>query len=156
MPTPTYIPISSITLTGTAASVTFSSIPQTFKDLIIVSNQMSVSDAVDGNMQFNGDTTNYTRVFVYGNGSAIGFGANSTAQAFVPRVSPGVLEVQIMDYSSTDKNKVSLLKSNQGTYITYLQASKWANNSAVTSILLSPASSSWAAGATFSLYGIHA
>jgi hypothetical protein len=40
----TYTPIASITLGATATSVTFSSIPSTYTDLILVMNGSSTSD----------------------------------------------------------------------------------------------------------------
>lgn len=154
MPTPTYMPIANITLTSTAASVTFSSITQQYRDLVLVSNQMSASDNVDGNLEFNGDTANYTRVFIYATGGAVASSYGTDRQAFVPRVDPGTFIAHIMDYSATDKHKTTLITSNQASYLTYNQASRWANTAAVTSLRILPAVGSWNVGASFALYGL--
>ena len=151
-----YIALANVTLGSNASSVTFSSINQGYRDLVIVSNQLCTVDATDGNLQFNGDTGNVSRIFMFGNGSSTQSTYATDRQSFVPRTVVGVLEINIFDYSTTDKHKTTLIKSNQGQSITYTQASRWANTSAITSILLSPSSGSWAAGATFALYGVSA
>ena len=154
MPTPTYTPLATVTLASTASSVTFGSIPATYRDLIIVSNMLNTVDAVDGTIYFNGDTTaaNYTRVFMYATGSVLSSTGNN--QSFTPRIAVGSLVVQIMDYSATDKHKTTLVRSDQAGYITYTQASRWANTAAVNTIRLAPASGSFAIGFTASLYGV--
>jgi hypothetical protein len=151
-----YVPLANVTLVSSAASITFSGITQIHRDLIIISNQLCTVDAVDGNLQFNGDTGNVSRVFMFGNGSSTQSTYITDRQSFVPKVSAGVLEINIFDYSATDKHKTTLIKSNQAQHITYTQASRWASTAAITSILISPASGSWAAGATFALYGVSA
>ena len=53
----TYTPIASITLGAATSSVTFSSIPQTYTDLIVIFNGRTDGDE-NTNLQFNSDTTN--------------------------------------------------------------------------------------------------
>ena len=157
MPTPTYTPLANITLGSSAATVTFGSIPATYRDLIIVSNLLNTTDAVDGTIYFNGDTTaaNYTRVFMYallGAGSALSATGNN--QSIIPRIAVGSLVAHVMDYSVTDKHKTTLLRSDQAGYLSYTQASRWANTAAVNTIRIAPASGSFAIGFTASLYGV--
>ena len=155
MPTPTYTPLANLTLGTSASSVTFSNIPATYRDLVIVSNLLNTVDTTDGTIRFNGDSANVSRVFMYGIGSGSGVsGSNTSAQSFVPRIAVGSLVVQIMDYSATDKHKTTLLTSNQAGYITYTQASRWASTAAINSVRLAPADGSFAAGFTAALYGI--
>jgi hypothetical protein len=157
MPTPTYTALATRTLTGSAATVTFSSIPATYRDLIIVSNLLNTTDATDGTIYFNGDTTagNYTRVFMYNlAGQPTPLSSTGNNQSIIPRIAVGSLVVHIMDYSATDKHKTTLLTSNQAAFISYTQASRWANTAAVNTIRFAPNSGSFATGCTFSLYGV--
>jgi len=59
----TYTPIATQTLSSAVTSVTFSSIPQTYTDLILVMNVTNSSATVYKALQFNTDTstgsTNY-------------------------------------------------------------------------------------------------
>ena len=54
----TYTPIATQTLGSAAASVTFSSIPQGYTDLVLVDNVKSASGAGDSELdvRFNGDS----------------------------------------------------------------------------------------------------
>jgi len=64
--TDTYRPLATITLGSTASSITFSSIPATYRDLIIVGNPLGAEAAA----RFNGDSgSNYNGVQMWGNGS---------------------------------------------------------------------------------------
>jgi hypothetical protein len=67
----TYEAIATQTLGSAAASVTFSSIPSTYTDLVLVCNFETSSNAIAGvYIQFNGDTsTNYSSTNLIGNGS---------------------------------------------------------------------------------------
>jgi hypothetical protein len=80
--------------------------------------------------------------------------ATGNNQSFAPRIAVGSLVVQVMDYSATDKHKTTLLINNQAAYLSYTQASRWANTSAINTIRIAPASGSFAIGCTFALYGI--
>jgi hypothetical protein len=59
-----------------------------------------------------------------------------------------------MDYSATDKHKTVLVRSNAASTGVEAIAQRWASTAAITSILVFPSTGSWAAGGTFSLYGI--
>ena len=66
----TYTPIASQTLGSAAASVTFSSIPQGYTDLVIVGNCGISNTGTTLSLRFNGDTgTNYSETTISGNGS---------------------------------------------------------------------------------------
>jgi hypothetical protein len=54
MPTPTYTPLATVTLGTTAASVTFSSIPATYRDLIFVLSGLGGSANIT--LRYNGDS----------------------------------------------------------------------------------------------------
>ena len=69
---PTYTPIATQTLGSSAASVTFSSIPGTYTDLMLISFAQGQASGGDNRLvlQFNGDTaTNYSSTYLIGNGT---------------------------------------------------------------------------------------
>lgn len=158
MPTPTYTPIASTTLSGTFSAVTFSSIDQSFRDLVLV---------------YNGSTTSPTDLLFYCNGDT---GGADAVVRFLGESSGGVsgqvknsavMEVglsysgmqnsaimHIMDYSVTDKDTVIISKSNNKNNVA-LYAARYNDTSAVTSIELT-SNNSFASGSTFYLYGIEA
>jgi hypothetical protein len=162
MPTNTYTPLATLTLTGTAASVTFSSIPATYRDLVLIV-QHKVSGAGETDVQFNADTgNNYQTVTMRAGASASTFSATYTANGIKPQNSVGgatstndFFRVDIMDYSATDKHKVSLLRSGNGS-ASFIQnhSVRWANTAAITSVKCTATGTTYAVGSTFSLYGI--
>jgi hypothetical protein len=63
--------------------------------------------------------------------------------------------VQIMDYSTTDKHKTIIQRSNNALDATEVLVGRYASTTAVTSITVGMDSSlSFASGSTFSLYGV--
>src|SRR5512147_1973064 len=136
MPTPTYTPLANVTLSSSASSVTFSSIPATYRDLVLVVNHLPSGDG-DLRVQFNGDTTgaNYPGVAMVGNGSTtssytytgyiapVGFGTSTNRHNAI---------FQIMDYSATNKHKSVLTRGDNAANQTGATAGRWANTAAVT------------------------
>jgi hypothetical protein len=157
MPTPTYTPLATVTLGSSASSVTFSSIPATYRDLILVVTA-SGGGEVDERLRFNGDTgSNYSFVRMFGDGSSA---ATSSVSGTYIRTLAGNLSglhnaiIQIMDYSATDKHKTTLGRGNNSATFVVGTAGRWANTAAINSIDYSLSSGSFAAGSTFSLYGV--
>lgn len=166
MPTPTYTPLANVTLGSSAASVTFSSIPATYRDLVLVS---SVSSSSDGDfwVQFNNDTGgNYFTISMGGNGSSTysqslnsGGGYNAiVAGGATFTTSDGIIKMEIMDYSVTDKHKTTLARTDKAAGGTEASAGRWASTSAITSLKILQYNTSrvFTAGSTFALYGVSA
>jgi hypothetical protein len=164
MPTPTYTPLATVTLGSSASSVTFSSIPATYRDLIVITNQTMVSGAgYDTSLRFNADSgSNYTNVYALGTGSATGSGTQSLTFADCGYMTTFVSNsfnriIQIMDYSATDKHKtlISRASNTAGAEQVAMYANRWANTAAITTVqVLSGSGNSYAAGSTFNLYGV--
>jgi hypothetical protein len=164
MPTPTYTPLATTTLAGTPTSVTFSSIPATYRDLVLVIRANTASTP-EGYLRLNSDTgSNYSTVWMRGNGSAA---ASSTSSTTYFRYSGdialgggvsfanGMAIINIMDYSTTNKHKTILARANRSSNGVVASAGRWASTSAVTSVtVLWEASTAFAVGDTVSLYGI--
>lgn len=163
MPTPTYTPLANITLGSSAASVTFSSISQGFRDLVLVVNAQAATGSSESYaiLRFNSDTgSNYSRVIAFGTGSAAqSFSGSNLLPITTPLNSTGVrgLSVMnIMDYTATDKHKTVLYRDDNPSVSTVMGAGRWANTAAITTVACVHFSDTFASGSTFALYGIAA
>ena len=160
MATPTYDLLDSTTLGTAASSVTFSSIDQSYRDLVLVCNFTLDDGSKYAYGQLNGDTsTSYGYVYMRGTGSAAQAGAGTTPFFGIgvgDTTTSTLARLQLMDYSATDKHKTILGRLEMvGDSRTRADVHRWANTAAVTTILLAGQSSSnFQAGSTFYLYGI--
>lgn len=155
----TYTPIASQTLGSTASSVTFSSIPQGYTDLVIVfagtgSNNSSIY------LTFNDDTgSNYSDTNMYGDGTnaASQRRSNQTSiKDILLYTTQTNAIIQIQNYSNSTTYKSVLARSNVASAETDVTVGLWRNTSAITTITLIPGTVNFASGSTFSLYGIAA
>jgi hypothetical protein len=166
MPT-TYTPLATTTLGSSQASVTLSVISGAYTDLVLVISAQGTTAGNDQdiNMTFNSDTgSNYSRTRLYGNGTSALSTRDSNASSItignMPAASSslgaGNSVVQINNYSNSTTNKTALIRTNTAsTYGTvFAIVGLWRSTAAITSITLTPAANSFAAGSTFSLYGI--
>lgn len=160
MATPTYTLIDSVTLASSAASVTFSSIDQSYGDLVLVMQTKSAGTSAW--LQFNNSSSGYNHVYMAGNGSsASSSSASNQSGLFLQDVAYtlssefSLIIVNIMDYSATDKNTSVLVRNNTPSLGTEAFAGRWANNSAVNSVkLTSQYGTVYDAGTNLHLYGI--
>jgi hypothetical protein len=165
----TYEKIATTTLGSAAATVTFSSIPATYTDLVLVAYAANTgSDAVNtGYMQYNSDSgNNYSDTIVYTEGdtptsfrttnsNAIGFwtimgNTNSNRRS--------TIVVQFQNYSNTTTYKTTLNRIATATSSggwTNMSVGTWRNTNAITSILVG-GGTNWLSDSTFTLYGIKA
>jgi len=163
MPTPTYTALATVTLGTTTASVTFGSIPATYRDLILIDHAIANEGSTIGMLlRYNGDTaSNYSTVFMFGDvTNATVSGSTTTTGAIasrIPNVNRSAGVTTIMDYSATDKHKTSLSRGNalgQANVSVIAYASRWANTDAITSLTVLLESGSFLSGSTLSLYGV--
>jgi hypothetical protein len=158
MPTPTYKALATVTLGSSASSVTFSSIPATYRDLVIVvAGTNSTSSGLY--LRLNGDTgANYTAVYAYGTGSSVVSATNIVINGLYvgnfTNAGQSVSTNHLMDYSATDKHKTMLGRGSDPSNFVIMQATRWANTTAVTSVQVLPASGTMSTGMTISMYGI--
>lgn len=158
----TYEPIATTTLGSAAASVTFSSIPQGYTDLVLVNNAKSATNGAALTIQFNSDTsTNYSSTFMYGDGSSTTSArvSNSSAGVYGGRCgtefSSGITHIQ--NYSNTTTYKSIVSRGSDATSAVIAYASLWRNTSAITSMTIKNESNvNFSSGSTFTLYGITA
>lgn len=166
MATATYIALANLTLTGTDSSITFSSIPATYRDLVLVISAASDDAATADNIgvYFNSSTSNYSTVRMLGTGSTTISGtapvSTRIAQITVPAANLtgqfGSAIINVMDYSATDKHKTVLVRSNTPGDQTHAAAGRWADTSAITSVTIDlyASTDNFISGSTFALYGI--
>ena len=158
----TYEPISTQTLGSNQASITLSSIPQTYTDLIIIANGASTSG---GSMKarFNGDGgSNYSTTYMYGDGSngvggRISNDASGIAGSRNGIGSQGGGEMQINNYSNATTYKSMLSRQFGSDQIAWFSVGLWRNTAAITSIVFTDESGgNFTTGFTITLYGIKA
>lgn len=162
----TYVPIETQTLGSAAADFTFSSIPATYTDLVLVAVP-KVTSATTFALQFNGSSAaNYSETIMYGAGSSTGSSTKISNQTEL-RVSYGSTSrstntsniiIHILNYSNTTTYKHVLSRENCSSEATGLIAGLWRVSSAINSIKILPVSGGTIidAGTIFTLYGIKA
>ena len=164
--TATYEPISTQTLGSTTTTVTFSSIPQTYTDLVVVYQPKMISATADIGMRYNSDTgTNYSLTRLSGNGSSTFStrGSNTSSigdsYGFAGTAIDSVAIIHIMNYSNTTTYKTSLHRYNRALSGLDAVVGLWRSTSAITSVGFTAVDGTindFASGSTFTLYGIKA
>lgn len=164
----TYDSIQTVSLSSTQATVSFTSIPQTYTDLILTIQPVRGGTGTDILAQFNSDTgANYTRITYYTSGtnattlSTMVTGATSARFNYSTAArtnGSSAYQIHFGDYSGTvlKKNIFSqgILVSNTEQYAD-TTTNWWNNSNAITRIdLFQDGDRIWGAGSIFSLYGI--
>ena len=164
MPT-TYTPIQTYTIPSAQASYTFTSIPSTYTDLVVVFSGTCTSGA-GGRVQFNSDTgSNYSNTQLSGNGSSATSSRDSsvTSARFTYEGSIGSTDatrnvsiIQVQNYSNATTYKTFLSRANRPSAGLDALVGLWRSTAAITSVTLLVISDTFAVGSTFTLYGIKA
>jgi hypothetical protein len=162
----TYTPIATFTVSSAATSYTFTSIPTTYTDLILIVNAKNASTGSYPKMQVgNGsvDTgNNYSRTYLTGNGSS----ASSNRDSNYPFASMAANAdsgnsfaytaiANIMNYSNTSTFKTILVRANNANYGVDALVDLWRSTSAINTVKVY-ADTNFEIGSTFTLYGIEA
>lgn len=154
----TYTPIATTTLGSAASSVTFSSIPSTYTDLVLVFNGSNLGSAgQDIVVNFNGDTgTNYSRTYLLGNGTAASSGRSSNAASWAPGglYPNSFYTIHFMNYSNTTTYKTMIARDSVPDAYPALTVGLWRSTSAINSITALVQGANFSTGSTFTLYGI--
>lgn len=171
MATATYVPISSTSIGSAAASITLSSIPSTYTDLVLISN---VGLSVNNNslyLQFNGNTTNLYSMtsFEAYNSSYDSYRLSTQTKMAVGGVNIGfstdanqfgMTTSNIFDYANTSIFKTVIGRWNSlndaGSKETGALTGIWRSTAAITSISLFSQSGNLSANSNIALYGIKA
>lgn len=158
------------TLSGSASSITFSSIPATYTDLLVLGSARSTATGPDNiRLRFNGASsdTNHSYRILLGNGSAASSasanyilvsaitGSNQTSNTFAS------FEVYIPNYAGSTNKSVSatgVQEANSSTVAEtniYVSAGLWSNTAAVTDLSFNClGTGTFDISSSFYLYGI--
>jgi hypothetical protein len=160
----TYVAIATVTVgAGGASTIEFTSIPQTYTDLLVKISARGNPSYVNSSffIEPNGLTTSKTARRLYGNGSSAstdtneyieGNGSISTALVFAN------LEIYIPNYTSSNYKSISIdnvTENNATLAYTFFISILWSNTSAITSLTFNPYSTDiFNQYSTATLYGI--
>lgn len=159
MPTPTYTLIEEKILGSAQASVTFSSIPGTYKDLVL--EAIPSGSSTNGGMYttFNGDTGNwYSWTRVEGDGATAASGRNSSqanlylGYSFSAR--PVTMFLNVFSYANTNVNKTVLSRYNDATTQVWANSALYRKSDAITSMTVTHGAGTFNTGSTFRLWGV--
>lgn len=158
-----WTPLANIAIGSSPTTVTFSSINQSHRDLVLVGSVIpNASTTVY--LRFNSDSgTSYNYTTMGGNGSSAfadnvqtSVALNLNAGGATGATSGNYMSIvaSIMDYSQTDKQKCVLARLGSPGVGTGALSSRWNNTSAITSITVG--AFNFAPGTTLALYGVSA
>lgn len=166
----TYTLIASNTLASSAASVTFSSIPNTYTDLVLKASIRSDQGSVNTDVLVTYNAvggTSYSRVWLQGNGatassnltanssstnvlnSAVGGGATSNTFSNWELYIPSYTVSQNKPYGT-----FAVGENNATTAYIVAVAGLFRNTNAITEVKLEPGGGNFVSGSSFFLYGI--
>ena len=157
--TNSYESIATVTLGSAASSITFSSIPSTFKHLQLRASAKGTAN-IYATMRFNGDTTatNYYSHELRGSGSSASAAADNNAYINdLQGTNYNAIIIDFLDYADTNKYKTTRMLNgldNNGTGVILFQSNLWKNTAAISSMVFTTNTSTFAADTKFALYGI--
>lgn len=157
----TYTPIATQTLGGSSSGITFSSIPSTYTDLVLVATGTRGTGGDSIKVRINGDTSasNYSSMILYGTGTSAGGQRIGTLYGYFEDVAswnqtPAPIIFNFNNYSNTTTYKTMMARNNNaGTNVT-IYVGLYKSTSAINSIFVNM--TDMAAGTTMTLYGITA
>lgn len=152
--------LATVTLQVATSEVTFSGIPNTYRDLILVaSGKFTSSNSLIrirlGNNSVD-TASNYYTTYASGTNGSISsesYNENYMTGGRWDNVS-GMYTAQLLDYSSTDKHKTVLVRVGSAGYgSAQMNSHRWASTSAVNILQVISSDNTFTSGSTFSLYG---
>lgn len=162
----TYEPIATATSSGSSGTVTFSSIPSTYTDLVLVMQIGYTSGTNYAIVRANGDSdgnANYGNTYLVGNGSSASSGRNGGLSGYYSSFATIgdttldlITTMQIFNYANTTTFKTALTRANIASGGTEaIVACRRTDTNAITSLAIKASSSAiFKSGSTFTLYGI--
>lgn len=143
--------VSTVTVgSGGAASIEFTGIAGSGKDLLVVLSCRSDSTGEEVFLSLNSTTTGYSNRFLYGaNTNVFSEAFSNRSLGYLIKTSTttantfGSASIYITNYSSSNNKSISVdyvVENNSSNATQGITASQWANSSAITSLALSPTS----------------
>lgn len=160
----TYTPIATVTLGSVTQNLTFSSIPSTYTDLILVLSLRASTTASDAYFRYNNDSSAlYSDTVLRGNGSsassvrdsgAIGMDIGVTAISTDASGFQTPTIIQIMNYANTTTFKTALIRTSNANAMVSAIVGLWRSTSAVNQVNIVHRGTGWDVGSTATLYGV--
>lgn len=163
----TFTKITNVTVgSGGASTIDFSSIPQTYTDLCIVTSTRMSSSASELLIKFNSSTTSYSTKYLQANGTSVSSGVYTTTGAIYLNEEEyatytantfNSTSVYIPNYKSSNYKSFSsdsVTENNATQSFFQFTSGLWSNTSAITNISLTHSSGSFAQYSSATLYGI--
>lgn len=153
----TYTPIATYTASGSVSTVTFSSIPSTYTDLILIGFAKD-SNNYTGLRLNNSSASSYSRTIMTWNGSSFGSSGSSSANTLYVGGNDTNYEVTIYNfqqYANTNVYKTIIGTQKTANATSLASANLWQSTSAINEIdIYSVSGATILAGTTWTLYGI--
>ena len=160
MATNTYVALDKVTVGTATSTIAFSSIPQGYTDLVLVVDAITTTGDGAAYFNFNADTgSNYSATYMFGDGSTASSGRISNAtrgdSAYLNTTrSTNIINIQ--NYSNSTTFKTWISRFSPSTQFAGAYTGLWRSTAAITSFNFIGSGITFAAGSTFSLYGIAA
>jgi hypothetical protein len=159
MPTSTYTPIATTNGTGSSGTISFTSIPGTYTDLVVVCNFTNAS-AANVYMTLNNDSgSSYSRTWLTGNGTTASSGRGSVPYLnndATISTTPATTTINIQNYANTTTYKTSLVRHSLASGEALAEVILYrGSTSAITSVQII-GTTAFTTTSTFTLYGIKA
>lgn len=157
----TYEAIATYTIGTAQSSYTFTSIPSTFTDIILVTSIQATSSGQGLYLQFNGDTgSNYSYTYFRGNGSTTTSGGATNSDLCLlstisepPTTGFANYIAQLQNYAGSTY-KTSLVRANAAGAGLAAIVNLWRSTSAINQVKIFTSVGNLNTGSTFTLYGI--
>jgi hypothetical protein len=155
--------IATVNGTGSSGTITFSSIPSTYKHLQLRAVVLTSNNSRNLFVQMNGVTSSSYRahsltglasgILSTDSASTTSMNLGSLDSPLVGASNPSVVITDVLDYANTNKNKTirSFFGTSSGVV---LSSGLFIDTAAVTSLTIFSESTNFAASSRFSLYGI--
>ena len=165
----TYKVITNVVANGTSGTISFTNIPQTYTDLILLISARTTwtTDTNDQiRIYLNGNTSNYAHKLLLGTGTTTDGDGSTAAPGVNAQTETGAMTantfsndfIYIPNYTSSEYKIVShehVAENNAALAYSTLGATLWSNSSPITSISISTFRGyDWAQYSTATLYGI--
>ena len=156
----TYSTIATTTFGSAQASYTFTSIPQTYTDIVLIANLLPVSSA-RVKLRVDGDSgSNYSNTILAGNGTTAASSRfpGTEIDLYYYSLPSGWSNYicNFQNYSNTTTFKTILSRGNSPAHETLANVGLWRSTSAIDSIQIFSGVGNFDTGSTFTLYGIAA
>lgn len=168
--------IATVTVSSPISTITFSSIPQNFADIILIVSPLKTTTTNSDNLtiRFNSDaSTTYLAAYRFAQSGSAGYTQNFNATTGIPlyransnntgfHTDSTLMELTINGYSSTNRNKIYYESGGflEYNYTVSHTVGLWPSTAAINRIDLvysgDDTNTNQSAGATFSLYGVKA